>query len=248
MHHTTVRARPAGRKLVGAIVSLVMAAVALTACSAANPGASAESETPETTGVDVIFVRHGEAKPSQGPLSELGLQQVAELATTLQDEPVIAVYSSMMTRAFQTGAAVAESHDLPLLADSRLNEVDLNEGLSDADKGVEILRRMAAWLDGEDREMMYSAEGDYNVLNDRFHAWWPEFVADFRQEEGTVVVAAHFATLSLMLPTICEGADLTADFILNEHPLANTSMIRTHLNAGGSLTCEEWDGAPIPTS
>jgi probable phosphoglycerate mutase len=198
--------------------------------------------------VEVIFVRHGEAKPSQGPLSELGLEQVADLAATLQDDPVTAVYTSMMTRAFQTGAAVAESHDLPLLADSRLNEVDLNEGIGDADKTVEIPRRMAAWLNGEDREKGYSTEGDYDVLNDRFHSWWTEFADQFRQDEGTVVVAAHFATLSLMLPTICEGSDLTPDFILKEHPLANTSMVRAHLDAEGTRTCEEWDGAPIPAS
>jgi hypothetical protein len=47
-----------------------------------------------------------------------------------------------------------------------------------------------------------------------------EFVVEFATKTARSS-AARFATLSLMLPTMCEGSHLTADFILKKHRLAS---------------------------
>ena len=79
----------------------------------------------------LIMVRHGQQQwpdPETStvgdwvdpPLSELGREQAAAVAAYLATEPVTAVYSSNLKRAFDTGQAVAERHDIALQTISQL--------------------------------------------------------------------------------------------------------------------------------
>ncbi|MEM7324042.1 MAG: histidine phosphatase family protein, partial [Actinomycetota bacterium] len=72
----------------------------------------------------LILVRHGQQQwpdPETAtvgdwvdpPLSDLGEQQAAAVAKYLSDEPITAVYSSELKRAFDTGRAIAETREAP---------------------------------------------------------------------------------------------------------------------------------------
>lgn len=92
----------------------------------------------------LYLIRHGatlqnESRPVvlqgcgiNGPLSDTGLQQAADVARVLSSFPLTAVYASPMLRAQQTAAAIAEPHSLSLNTVKPLHEVDVGdwEGLA----------------------------------------------------------------------------------------------------------------------
>jgi broad specificity phosphatase PhoE len=82
---------------------------------------------------EIILCRHGETDWNregrwQGrtdiPLNERGRRQARELADTLRDQPVGAVYSSTLARAYDTALEIARVHDLRVHRDARLDEID----------------------------------------------------------------------------------------------------------------------------
>jgi broad specificity phosphatase PhoE len=86
------------------------------------------------TPVRLVFARHGETEfnvagrwqgQSDSPLTERGLAQARQLALALQDEPLVAVYSSDLGRAARTAEHVAGPHGLSVTTDVRLREIDV---------------------------------------------------------------------------------------------------------------------------
>lgn len=84
----------------------------------------------------VYFIRHGQslanvahrfAGHSDFPLSELGHAQAACTAKHVMAVPFTAVYASDLSRAADTGAAVARIKDLPLLTRQGLREIYAGE-------------------------------------------------------------------------------------------------------------------------
>ncbi len=84
------------------------------------------------TPVRILLARHGETVfnvegrwqgQSDSPLTERGQAQARELARALADEPVAAVYSSDLGRAFDTATSVARVHRLQVRDDQRLREI-----------------------------------------------------------------------------------------------------------------------------
>ena len=88
----------------------------------------------------LLLVRHGESRGNlnrqwQGwldePLTDQGREQARRLAERLRrwsvenSEPITAVYSSTLTRAFQTAGILAQSWAVPLVLDWRLRERDV---------------------------------------------------------------------------------------------------------------------------
>ncbi len=57
-------------------------------------------------------------------LSSAGLEQAAILADLLGTEPIAAVYSSPRERAWYTARDIAEPHDLKVIVEDRLDEID----------------------------------------------------------------------------------------------------------------------------
>lgn len=72
----------------------------------------------------VYFLRHGakESGPGNTALSPLGHQQVRALARRMALRRLDAIYCSPTLCTWETGAALATSHHLPLLFDARLRE------------------------------------------------------------------------------------------------------------------------------
>jgi broad specificity phosphatase PhoE len=108
----------------------------------------------------ILLARHGETDWNrdgrwQGwadpPLNETGRAQARELADQLRTTPFDAVYSSDLRRAFQTAEILAHSHNVEVVADPGLREIDIGSwsGLTRA----EIDERFGGVLvDGESRE------------------------------------------------------------------------------------------------
>jgi probable phosphoglycerate mutase len=114
----------------------------------------------------ILLTRHGETdwnrdQRVQGhtdrPLNDTGRAQAEELARTLADEPLDAVYASDLSRAHETARAVAEGRGLPVRTEASLREKSFGtwEGLT----GSEIQERFpdalqGHWGDGEQADEM----------------------------------------------------------------------------------------------
>lgn len=112
----------------------------------------------------ILLARHGETDWNLGrrvqghtdiPLNATGIAQAQALADELAHEPIVAVYSSDLSRARDTAAAVAARHGLPVSVDPNLREKNFGswEGLTD----TEIRERFpdakrGAWGDAETTE------------------------------------------------------------------------------------------------
>jgi broad specificity phosphatase PhoE len=98
----------------------------------------------------LLLVRHGESRGNQKrqwqgwldePLTERGQEQAYRLSERLvrwfeeNPEPISAVYSSTLTRAFQTAHILAQRWCVPLVLDGRLRERDIGvlQGLTWSD-------------------------------------------------------------------------------------------------------------------
>ena len=80
----------------------------------------------------IYFVRHGESESNlihqfagslNKPLTQKGREQANITAQFLNDVSFSAVYASDLSRAFETGRAVAKSHNLQPISDRRLREI-----------------------------------------------------------------------------------------------------------------------------
>lgn len=80
----------------------------------------------------IYLLRHGDYEnPKQifhgrlpgFPLSEVGHKQAEHLARKLADIPIAAVYTSPLTRTYQTARAIAAVHNLPVRTDDRLMDL-----------------------------------------------------------------------------------------------------------------------------
>jgi len=106
----------------------------------------------------IFLARHGETDWNrenrfQGhadpPLNETGRAEAAELAAALAPEPLAAVYSSPLQRAFETARIVAAPHGLEALPVDALREVDVGawQGLTRAEIKERFPEQFARWLD-----------------------------------------------------------------------------------------------------
>ena len=191
-------------------------------------------------GHDVYFIRHAEASPADGPLSVNGLAQAEALRVLLHDQRIASVDTSMLTRAFQTGAAVASDHDLRITADERINEVGFV-----AAAVPQIPTILSDWLNGRNRAEGYGGES-FDQAAVRWQSWWHDYSRAHKDDRGTSVVVAHGALLLLMLPETCSNA-IDPAFNLS-HSLYNTAIIKATMAKNGKITCYEWAGAPVPSA
>jgi probable phosphoglycerate mutase len=109
----------------------------------------------------ILLARHGETDWNrqgrfQGwadpPLNDAGRAQARELAERLRDTPFDAVYSSDLRRAHETADIVAAPHDVPVMIDPGLREIDVGSWSGLTRREIEARFPGADHHDGESRE------------------------------------------------------------------------------------------------
>lgn len=175
----------------------------------------------------ILLIRHGETDWNasgrwQGmadiPLNSTGQMQAVALASHLKDRPITAIYSSDLQRAAQTARVIAAQHNLGVVEDARLRELNLGDfqGLTLAeitekfpDEAVRMKQEYMRFVapNGESRLM----------LQNRAYAAYLDITA--KHPEGEVVIISHGGTIRTLLLKLFEG-----DHEAGHSPLSNTSV------------------------
>ncbi len=157
--------------------------------------------------IRVYLVRHGQTvwnaeNRHQGrtdsALSPLGKAQAARLARAIAAVPLAAVYSSPLSRAFDTAQAIADPHRLSVVKVDDLREIGLGiwEGLTEAEItqrfGDVVARRR---LDPE--RVVPDGGESLSQVQARVMRAMQEILG--RHRDGTIAVVAHGAVNKMVL-------------------------------------------------
>lgn len=188
----------------------------------------------------IILVRHGEVAGNAGklpafvgwsdlPLNARGEQQAQAVGEYLQNENIVAVYSSDLQRAKLTAQRIAEKRNLEVQTDADLREVNYGkwEGLSEADLHREY---SSAWQARQsDRWNVAAPEGEnYAQMWTRFLPKWNALVEKHQNE--TVVLVGHNGLLRILLCYLL-GAPFEN---FKRIRVANCGVTRVEIERGGS--------------
>lgn len=153
--------------------------------------------------VRIILVRHGETTWNiegryQGqedtPLSPRGLEQGRLLARGLQDIPLDICISSPLQRSYQTCKFCADLHQLPVMTDVRLTEINHGdwEGVLAPDIAKRYPVEFAQWHTAPHLVQMPGADGEcLEDVRRRVRAAFDEYAQKY--DGKTILVAAHDA-------------------------------------------------------
>lgn len=157
--------------------------------------------------MNLILIRHGETDWNRSGrcqgvadivLNENGKKQARELAHSLKDHKITAIYSSDLKRAHETAEHIAEHHDLSIRLEPGLQEMNQGklEGLSFPDirdKYADVLKQ---WRESPETLRLPSGESLIEV-QDRA---WKVFEKVHSNHLGeTVVVVSHNLTIITLL-------------------------------------------------
>lgn len=155
------------------------------------------------------LVRHGETEwnrearyqgHSDVPLNEEGIRQALKVAERMVGEPIVAVYSSDLSRARMTAEIIAAPHRAPLYIKPLLREADygLWEGLPYREIKNRYPGSIERWLD--DPEGSRPPQGEsLGEVRDRALKAVEEIKAE--NPDGTVVVVTHGGVIAMLLMT-----------------------------------------------
>lgn len=181
----------------------------------------------------VHWVRHGETDYNlngrwQGtldiPLNETGRKQAQLAAEALAAFPIGLVYSSDLSRAYETAQVIAEAHSREIVKDVRLREISLGsfQGLTRQEIASTYPLEYTYWQNS-DKYVVPNGESRLQ-LQARVMSFWGELLAcDCEQ----VVVVTHGGTIRWLLNALAPQAILAKS-------IENTSIT--------TLTCvqETW--------
>ena len=197
------------------------------------------------TPTTLLLIRHGETAWNtehriQGhldiPLSQAGVHQAARLAERLSREPIAAVYSSELVRAWLTAAPLAQRLGLPVVAEPRIRERSFGifEGLTldeIAQRHPEDFRR---WRARDPAWAMNDGETGQSLIDRVLQAL---FEIGGRHPGGTVAVVTHGGVLD-----VAYRAARTLDWAApRQHQMLNASINRVHASSTPpALTLIHW--------
>jgi 2,3-bisphosphoglycerate-dependent phosphoglycerate mutase len=158
----------------------------------------------------MLLVRHADpvlpgtpdVADNDRPLTDKGRRDADELARSLADLDLAAVYSSPYRRALETIEPVARRHGVAVLVEDDLRERLLaSRFLPDAEWRAHLER---CW--GDDDHAMAGGE---SIRQARERALRALEGISSRHPDGTVVAGSHGELISIMLRTIRPSVDLT---------------------------------------
>ena len=157
----------------------------------------------------VFIVRHGETDYNvehrwQGhldvPLNKNGLYQAQSLAKYLQNEPIDAIYSSDLKRAYDTAQAIADAKQMKVIAEARLREINLGvfQGLTNKQIQEAYPYEKMQW---DNNNKFSPAEGESrHQVQERVHQAWQEITN--QTDINTIVLLSHGGTIRMLLARI----------------------------------------------
>ncbi len=199
---------------------------------------------------DILIIRHGQTawntqKRLQGhsdiPLNENGRLQAVTLAKILRDEPLDAIFSSDLQRAYQTAYEIAKIHNLPVHQDRSFRErcYGICEGMKDGEIREAYPESYKAWYAADPDH--FFPDGERKTESPRqFHHRAVNAIreAATRYPGKKIAIVTHFGVI--------ETAYRTAQNIpLGTHcrmPVLNTSINRFRWT-GGTLELLQWGEA-----
>lgn len=199
---------------------------------------------------DILIIRHGQTawntqKRLQGhsdiPLNENGRLQAVTLAKILRDEPLDAIFSSDLQRAYQTAYEIAKIHNLPVHQDRSFRErcYGICEGMKDGEIREAYPESYKAWYAADPDH--FFPDGERKTESPRqFHHRAVNAIreAATRYPGKKIAIVTHFGVI--------ETAYRTAQNIpLGTHcrmPVLNTSINRFRWT-GDTLELLQWGEA-----
>jgi len=155
---------------------------------------------------ELVILRHGETELNRDgvfrgrldvPLNEHGREQAEAAAEALATVPVAAVYSSPLSRAYDTAAAVASRHGLEVTIDEAFHNFDLGEWQGRPKERVrtESPELWDRWVNDPANLRIPGGE-TLDDVRDRAEARARELVA--LHEDERIVIATHRSVAKLL--------------------------------------------------
>lgn len=157
--------------------------------------------------MNLILIRHGETDWNRSGrcqgiadivLNENGRKQARELAHSLKDHEITAVYSSHLKRALETAEHIAEPHGLNVRVERDLQEMNQGdlEGLSFTDIRDSYADILKKWRESPETLRLPNGESLVEVQN----RVWSVFEKVQRDHLGeTIVAVSHNLTIITLL-------------------------------------------------
>ncbi len=154
----------------------------------------------------LIAVRHGETAWNvdtriQGQLdialNDTGLWQARRAAQALQDEEIVAVYASDLSRAWQTAVEIARPHGIDVTAEPGLREraFGLFEGRTFAEIDATMPAQARLW---RTRDPEFTPEGGESLLTFRDRVTQVAARLAARHPGGLVLMVAHGGVMDVL--------------------------------------------------
>ncbi len=198
----------------------------------------------------ILLVRHGQTdwninRRFMGyqdiPLNAAGLQQAAalaqRLARLLEDDPPLAIYSSDLSRAWQTAQVIQQAllaarpgEPLPLVAEPRLRE--MNFGQWEGFTYNELLSSQAEALQAWNADLLNVAPPDGESMGrvaERVLAVYQETLT--AHPDATVMIVAHGGPLQVLL---AQALGLPVERYWQFH-LGNTGWVELNVYPDGAI-------------
>jgi broad specificity phosphatase PhoE len=158
--------------------------------------------------VILYLVRHGETESNRAglalgradvPLNDHGRWQARQVGIALADEPLVAVYSSPLSRAFDTASEIARHHGLAVQVEEGL--IEMNIGEADGLTYHEVRKRFPGLLEvwASEDGPTHPMPGGETLLEVQERAWKTIVTLLQKHPEEAVCAATHnFVILSLL--------------------------------------------------
>ena len=154
----------------------------------------------------IIAIRHGETAWNvdsrlQGhldiPLNDVGLWQARQAALALADEPIDAIYSSDLQRAWVTAQAIAETTQAPLAAHQGLRERSFGvlQGHTFEELEAKEPEQAYRW---RKRDPAFAPEGGESLIALRERITGTTYALAAQHVGGQIVLVAHGGVLDVL--------------------------------------------------
>lgn len=156
--------------------------------------------------IKLYLVRHGETEGismgrmesrKDSPLTNMGIQQLKSLKQRLQNEEINYIYTSPSGRALKTAEVINEAHQLAIIQDKHLYEMDIGEwdGLTQQEIQNKDSCNFEQFLHSPMSYKPKNKENFYDVMN-RVEAFISYVIS--KHDNQNILIISHTAVLSLM--------------------------------------------------